>query len=382
FSLFPLQKAREYDTINKGSLLGNSKIHRRMGWEFLLYGERIPEEERMATGISYAETEQGVKTAVVDVTNPAFAVAATDEELAAMAEQYVHEAAQQREVPEALKAALRNSMLGKGLMAAAGTFLNGMTTYLLKLGPENLGADAGPIDRRIAASFPAFTARLRLQDMARLLADGLRRSAAVEPSQPVCLVNIGGGAGADSWNALIHLHASVSDAAADARRPLLLAGRKIVIAVMDLDACGPAFGARAVAALGAGAGPLSGLDVEFRHLSFDWSAVGRLEAALAELRASDAACGISSEGGLFEYGTDEEIVSNLRMLHAGTASDAFVVGSVTRDGAPVRASLIAARMLTRPRTIEAFRTLCEAGGWKLEEVIERPFSYHVRMIKR
>jgi len=334
----------------------------------------------MATGISYAETEQGVRTALIDATNPAFAVTATDEELAAMSEQYVREAAQQREMPEALREALRNSMLGKGLMAAAGTFLDGMTTYLLKLGPENLGVDASPIDRRIAASFPAFTARLRLQDMARLLAHGLRRAAAAEPRKPVCLVNIGGGAGADSWNALIHLSGRASDLAGD-QGPALLTGRKITIALLDLDARGPAFGARAVAALGTAAGPLSGLDVEFRHSRFDWSDAGRLEAALVELNAGAAACGISSEGGLFEYGTDEEIVSNLKALHAGTARDAFVVGSVTRDAAPVRASLIASRVLTRPRTIEAFRALCEAGGWKLEEWIERPFSYHVRMVK-
>lgn len=335
----------------------------------------------MATGISYAETEQGVKTAVIDVTNPAFFVSATDEELAAMSEQYIREAAQQREVPEPLREALRNSMLGKGLMAAAGAFLDGMTTYLLKLGPENLGAEASPIDRRIAASFPAFTARLRLQDMARLLAEGLRRTAAVEPPRLVCLVNIGGGAGADSWNALIHLHGRASATAADRRQPALLAGRKVVIALMDLDMRGPAFGARAVEALGAAESPLTGLDVEFRYFSFNWSDAGRLDVALQELSAGGAACGISSEGGLFEYGSDEEIVSNLKALHVGTASDAFVVGSVTRDRAPVRASLIASRVLTLPRTIEAFRALCEAAGWKLEEMIERPFSYHVRMVK-
>jgi len=335
----------------------------------------------MATGIFYAETEQGVKAAVIDVTHPAFIVNATDEELAAMSEQYVREAAQQREVPEALKAALRNSLLGKGLMAASGTFLDGMTTYLLKLGPENLGAEASPIDRRIAASFPAFTARLRLQDMARLLAEGLRHTALVERTRPLCLVNIGGGAGADSWNALIHLNERASAGADSGQQGTPLAGREVVIALMDLDARGPAFGARAVKALGANDGPLSVMDVEFQHFTFDWSNAGRLEELLRELGAADAACGISSEGGLFEYGSDDEIVSNLKALHGGTAPDAFVVGSVTRDAAPVRASLIASRVLTCPRTIESFRTLAKAGGWKLEEVIERPFSYHVRMLK-
>jgi hypothetical protein len=288
-----------------------------------------------------------------------------------MAEQYMREAEQQREIPEALREALRTSMLGRGLMAASGTFLDGMSTYLLKLGLENLGAEATPIDRRIAAWFPAFTARLRLADMARLMAEGLARAVAVERRR-VCLVNIGGGAGADSWNALIRIHLQHAE---------LLKGKESGIAVMDLDARGPAFGVRAVAALCAPGAPLSGLDIAVQYLSYEWSDEDRLRIVLEGLNAGEAACGVSSEGGLFEYGSDKEIVANLRVLHAGTARDAVVVGSVTRDGAVVRASLIANRVLTRPRTIEAFRVLCEEAGWSLEQNIERPFSYHVRLVK-
>jgi len=325
----------------------------------------------MGKDVVYAETEEGVRTAVIDVTNPAFAVSATDAELAVMAEQYVIEAGRQQEIPDAFREALRNSMLGRALMAASGTFLDGMSTYLLKLGPENLGGEACPIDQRIAASFPAFTARLRLVDMARLLAEGLGKSA-VEPRRPLCLVNIGGGAGSDSWNALICLHGE---------HPELLKGRQIVIAVLDLDARGPAFGVRAVSALGAPAAALGGLDLKFRYLSYEWSDAAPLAKALEGLNAGDAACGISSEGGLFEYGSDEEIVSNLRVTHAGTAEDAVVVGSVTREGVVVRASLSASRVATRPRTIEAFRVLAKRGGWSVEKILERPFSYNVRLVK-
>lgn len=326
----------------------------------------------MRTDVLYAMTEEDTKLAVIDVTNPAFAVTATEAELSAMAEQYILEAGQQREIPEALREALRNSMLGRGLMAATGTFLGGMSTYLLKLGPENLGGEASPIDKRIAASFPAFTARLRLQDMARLLAAGLGCAEADGARRPVCLVNIGGGPGSDSWNALITLRAE---------SPEGLVKREIAIAVLDLDACGPAFGRRAVEALCGVGAPLHGLDIGFRHFPYEWSDAEQLAEALEKLNAREAACGISSEGGLFEYGSDEEIVANLRALHAGTAKDAVMVGSVTRDGGPVRASLIASRVLTRPRTIEGFRLLCEQGGWGVEEIIERPFSYNVRMVK-
>lgn len=198
------------------------------------------------------------------------------------------------------------------------------------------------------------------------------RTVAFEPRRRVCLVNIGGGAGADSWNALIHLYCENAG---------LLTRKNIAIAVLDLDARGAAFGVRASEVLCAPGAPLSGLDVSFQYLSYEWSDTSRLRKVLEGLNAGEAACGISSEGGLFEYGSDEEIVANLRALHAGTSPDAIVVGSVTRDGVAVRASLIASRVATRPRTIEAFRGLCEQAGWSVERVIERPFSYHVRLVK-
>jgi hypothetical protein len=57
-----------------------------------------------------------------------------------------------------LRLLLRKSKLGRGLVAASGTFVDGMTTYLLKLGPGNLGTRVDLIDRRIAASSPALSA--------------------------------------------------------------------------------------------------------------------------------------------------------------------------------------------------------------------------------
>lgn len=334
----------------------------------------------MSRNVLYAKTDEGVELAVIDVTNPAFAVTATDPELASMSEEYVREAGLRQEIPAALQQALRSSMLGRGLMAAAGRFLDGMSTYMLKLGPENLGNGAAAIDQRIAGSFPAFTARLRLQDMAQLLAEGLAATAAGEPRRPILLVNIGGGASSDSWNALIVLRSRLR-AKIDAEKPGLMVRRRVVIAILDLDSCGPAFGARAIEALRGPMAPLDGLDMDLRHFRYDWSEADRLQVTLKELNARETACGISSEGGLFEYGSDDEIVANLAVLHAGTARDAFVVGSVTRDGGAVRASLLANRVATRPRTIEGFRSLAGRAGWSVEEVIERPFSFHVRMVK-
>lgn len=156
-------------------------------------------------------TNDGTSLPVVGVTNPALAVTATDAELATLSDQFVLESTERQEMPLPLREALQRSRLGRGLMAASGTFLTGMNTYLLKLGPDNLGPDANPIDLRIAGSFPALTTRIRLQDMARLLADGLSRTAAAQLQRPLCFINIAGGPASDSWNALIHLHAEHAD---------------------------------------------------------------------------------------------------------------------------------------------------------------------------
>jgi hypothetical protein len=147
----------------------------------------------MTSGVLSATTDDGLCVPVIDVTHPAFAVTTTDTELAALCDQFVLESKERREIPAPLREALQRSMLGRALIAASGTFVTGMDTYLLKLGPENLGAEASPIDRRIAASFPALMTRVRLQDVARLLADGLSRTAAATSPRPLCLVNIGGG---------------------------------------------------------------------------------------------------------------------------------------------------------------------------------------------
>jgi len=299
----------------------------------------------MRTGIVYAKTEEGLELPVIDLTNSEFSVHATEGEMTAMLEQFLQESAQRRELSAEVQQALRNSLFGRALMAASGTFLDAMSTYRLKLGPENLDAGATPVDRRIAASFPAFTSRIRMQDMARLLAEGLAVASADGPQRDVCLVNIGGGAGADSWNALIYLRSE---------HPGLLAGRKVVITALDVDARGPAFGVRALEALREAAGPLCGLDIRFHYLSYEWSETERLRSALEELGAGDSVCAVSSEGALFEYGSDEEIVGNLKALHGGTRADAIVVGSVTRDGAATRASARANSVATRPRTLEGF----------------------------
>jgi hypothetical protein len=307
---------------------------------------------------------------IVDVTNPAFALSPSEDELAAMRTQFVTESTQNHEVSPELRAALGRSRLGRGLMSARGTFLTGLNTYLLKLGPDNLPADCDPIDKRIAASFPSVTARLRLQDMAALTSEGLIERLAANRQRPLYFINIAGGPAADSWNALIHLH----------RVDSALAHRETAVSVLDLDDQGPAFGALAFEALQAGGAPLHGLRIHFHHEPYNWAEAGALRRILGSVATEQSLCAVSSEGGLFEYGSDDEIVANLSTLLELTPPDTIVVGSVCRENELTRIhSGIGVTLRPRPR--DTFRALVEQAGWRVDTFIERPFNDSVRLVK-
>jgi hypothetical protein len=321
--------------------------------------------------ICHATTDDAGRLPVIDITHPAFAVDDDPTALAREARTFVAEAPQRSKIPPHVRALLERSRLGWGLTAAAGTFLTGLNTYLLKLGPQNLGDGFEDIDRRIAASFPAFMTRVRLQDVARLLAAGIA-GLARDDRRPLQFINIAGGPAPDSWNALIQLRATHPDRLAD---------RRIDIAILDIDTRGPAFGARALDALRQPGAPLHGLDPTLRHVSYDWSHADRLPALLADLGAPSAACAISSEGGLFQYGADADIIANLEALHLASPADAFVVGTVTSDDEAARVSQAMSQVPTRPMSIDTFRHLAATAGWSIATLVERPFAYAVRLIK-
>jgi hypothetical protein len=320
-----------------------------------------------------AALPDGRRVPVVDIAHPAFAVHLSDAELEAQAETYERESGPLRELPPDMRAALAQSTLGAAVMASSGTYLAGLPTYVFKLGPEHLGAFDSALDRRLAASFPALTMRIRLQDMVHQLAGGLRAALRDgDASRPLLLVNIAGGAAADSWNALMHLRRE---------QPGCLDARPIAIAVLDGDGDAPAFGAAAVNALKRPGAALDGLNLDYRHIVYDWSDAGALEKTLNGLGARDAICGLSSEGGLFEYGSDADIASNLRAFQAASSRDAVVVGTVTHDSERARRLASRGGVATIPRSLAAFSQLASLGGWVVESVIERPFSRHVRLTR-
>jgi hypothetical protein len=227
-----------------------------------------------------ASLPDGRQLPVIDIAHPAFAVTLTDDQLEARARAFDAEAAARGTLSSAMLAALAQSTLGRAMMAASGSYLGGLATYVFKLGPEHLGSCDSPVDRGIADTFPALTLRVRLQDVSRLLADGLAPALrSGDPGRPLLLLNIAGGVAADDWNALLLLHR---------QRPSLVGGRGVTIAVLDLDREGPAFGAAAVAALTAPARPLENVTVAFRPVVYDWSSP---DSSTARTRPSSRTCG-------------------------------------------------------------------------------------------
>lgn len=311
-----------------------------------------------------AMTGDGQRLPVIDVTNPAFAV---DESPAAMEALWAALSAEQRRrerVPKFLGPLFlwfwaRRSALLRALTHPRAEFLDSLSTYLLKLGPDNLVPPFdGPIDRRVAASPAVASMRIRLQQVARLVADGLADDLAARPGRPLHLINIGGGPAIDSLNALIILQRSATD----------LLARLVVIHVLDLDARGPAFGRNVLAALAAAGGPLAGRDISLAHVPYNWSEVAPLDRLIRRLAAEDAVIAASSEGALFDYGSDEDVVANLAALNAGGRGARSVVGSVTRADDLARRMFAGSPFKLVPRGIEAFAQIAARGGFAVARV--------------
>jgi len=338
---------------------------------------KIQPELHKKPGVHYALTTDGLELPIVDVTHPAFAVSPTDAEQAQMVAAFLAQEMPFAKLPPALRRGLlwfflRGSVLARGIRGSQGTFLGGMNTYLLKLGPDNLGAAyAKPIDRRIAAALPALAIRWRLNDMARLLAERLAAPLDARAKAPLRFVNIAGGPAMDSLNALLLL-------ARD--RPALLAARAVTIDVLDGDRNGPTFGARALAALAAPGAPLHAVDVQLVHVPYDWNDTRPLRRVLDDARAAGAVAVGSSEGGLFEYGSDDAILANLTTAREAAPPDFAMTGSVTRADRPIQRMRETSQPATRPRGLEVFRALVARAGWRVERAIERPFSDQVVLV--
>jgi hypothetical protein len=120
-------------------------------------------------------------------------------------------------------------------------------------------------------------------------------------------------------------------------------------------------------------------DVSLAHHDYDWDHPAELKRLMQDWTAAGALTIASSEGGLFEYGSDQPIMNNLHILHEGAR---FVAGSVT-NGDPIRRRMIAlSPFKVIPRGLAGFTPLAEAAHFSVveartalvsEQVLLRPY---------
>ena len=318
-------------------------------------------------GVCYALTAQNLKIPVIDVSHPAFAVADDPETIASLRQTSTDMSRRGARLPRFLvrymmRAGAKRSRLVRAMFEpTADSVLPGMSTYLIKLGPDNLVPPFDTATDRRFAAYPAILGiRIRLQQTARLLAQALEAELPERAGMPLCLLNIGGGSAIDSLNALILLRRAAP--------PLLQ--RKVIVHILDPDSNGPLFAGRALAALSAPEAPLAGLNAQVVHTSYDWNNAVPLQQLVRNLTAEGWLLAASSEGALFEYGSDAAVVANLTALHDAGNGARIVAGSVTRGDEMTRQGLRYAPFKLIPRGAQVFATLIKGSGFGVARVQE------------
>jgi hypothetical protein len=268
-----------------------------------------PLRTRRNDGIVLARTREGFDLPVIDLSNPRFATPDDPATVQRLSEALIAAERRQRRIPQIimrmiLRVAARKSRLVRAMFHSQAGYLDSISTYVMKLGAENLVPPYdSPTDRQVASSPHVLLIRLRMQQIAHFVADGLAHDlTSTDAAAPLRLINIGGGPALDSINALIALRRA---------RPELL-NRPVVIDVLDSNEDGAFFGANALEALKTGGGPLAKLDIAMQHHDYDWNQPAVLADLVGMLASAGAVIAASSEGALFEYGSDEAIVANLK----------------------------------------------------------------------
>jgi hypothetical protein len=123
-------------------------------------------------------------------------------------------------------------------------------------------------------------------------------------------------------------------------------------------------------------GPLYGLDIAFDRRSYDWDRPSDLEALVRSLEPDVAVIAVSSEGALFEYGTDQAIAANFAALRA-SEKVTLVAGSVTSADKARKRMIANSRFKLYPRGAGGLSPLVARGGFAIVKIESAPLSDQV-----
>lgn len=338
---------------------------------------RVLERNKIA-GISYAFTDNGIELPVLDITHPLFSVSINEDKLQGMITEIEQKGEERAESFRRIPAFIKNYMAKRSYIMAGfmlkdteDTYLSGMSTLMMKLGPGLIGKGRGKLlDRLGSKALGAVLLRMRVRDICRLQSDILNTQLIEEKNKNICFINIAGGAACDSINSLITIFK---------RDPSLLLNRDIEINVFDIDGFGPSFARNCVESLKSPGSYFNGLKISLNHIYYNWNDTKPLRELLLNRR--DWLIIASSEGGLFEYASDEDIIRNLSILYENTPPDTKIAGSVIRDLKSVDPGIVAALKLTdiKARLLgeEGLKETLKKTAWTIESLLENNPRYLV-----
>jgi len=348
-----------------------------MAAELFTISNKFPE-------LSYAFTLNGVELPVLDITHPLFSKC-TDEKVLEKLLPYVEKNAEKNagkfnKIHPFIKKYLakRSFAMAELLqMDDESSYASGITTLLMKLGPDLIGKGKKRFwDRQVNKGFGSLVIRMRIRDISRVQAEALIPLLIKSPGKDLCFINIAGGAASDSINALFLVQKE---------DPELLKKRTIEINVLDIDTFGPSFAERSITALKEHGGRFNGLDISLMHINYDWNSTEKLAEFFSERKKWLQVC--SSEGGLFEYCSNEVIIKNLDTIHNHSNDDIIVAGSLLHDIKEVDAGIIAALKIStniKPRFlgIEGLKRIAELNHWKITDTRPGNPRYMVFTLKK
>ena len=334
------------------------------------------------SGLSYAFTMNGVELPVLDITHPDF-ISSIDENRLKTILPYIEKNADKNaekfnKIPAFIKNYFaKHSFAMAELLQNESSFATGISTLMMKLGPNLIGKGKKRFwDRLVSKGFGSLVIRMRMRDISKCQAEALIPLLNKTPEKNLCFINIAGGSASDSINALFLIQKEF---------PLLLKNKKIEINILDIDNYGPAFAEQCITALKLPGNKFSELDISCRHIHYDWNNTQELYELLSERKEWLQIC--SSEGGLFEYCSDDVIIQNLNILFNNSSEDIIIAGSLLHDIETVDAGIIAALKIStsiKPRFlgVNGLKKIIENNKWKLNKTIEGNPRYLVFSLKK
>lgn len=345
------------------------------------YMDPDPEKNQIPE-LVHAFTDNGIELPVLDITHPQFLSSIDEGRLDEVSKASFQKMLALGEMSEAQKKTYyerlsKSYIFGRIFIRDPdANFLNGMSTYVYKLGPNLIGVGQDrELDRILSMGIGGVAVRMRIRDLCRVQADAVIPQLEASPKKNLCFINIAGGAASDSINTLILIVKENSS---------LLNNRKIEINVLDIDTIGPHFALGCIEALKREDHHFHGLNIAFQHIRHNWNETDALIRLLSNKEDCIVIC--ASEGGLFEYGMDEDIIRNLNVLYDHSPDGMRIAATVIHDTHKVDATVPAMAKATnaglRFLGVKSLTDLLERTGWRFESVQEKNPIYVIFTLKK